>query len=364
VALTRSAAVTGRFGELAASGALRRCWDFSLPKDDDATGRRALWNGYARRYISAYIPRIRQEGRDLRDSGKYPGVAPEDFDGAIKTFDMIACEDRTLDGQDGVWRGVCALSVLKGDIDDLGALFRDGLGQPSFAKWASLSRQINSYFSIYLPWLMAREFQNVYTVFAGGDDFLLIGPWRTVQQLAARMQTEFTRYVAQNPKIHFSAGIVTQKAGAPIHALAELSDDALKDAKKFRGGIAGEKNAVKVFGAVVAWENWPELEQRLHRLDELRTRYGLTAGFVYGLLQFVEARSQEAAGRAEAAMWRSRLAYRTRRFIVDKLRERDEAARHRILQEILGEVGSSGIESLGALYRIVLFNHLYQFRDR
>ncbi len=364
VALTRSEAITGRFGELASSGALRRCWDFSLPQADDETGLKPLWNGYARRFISAYVPRFQEGEHDPRDSGKYQGVTPEDFEGEIKTFTVLACEDRALDADDDKWLGVSALGVLKGDIDDLGTLFLKGLGQPSFAKWASLSRQVNAFFAFYLPWLLVREFQNVYTVFAGGDDFFLIGPWRTVQRLASRMREEFTRYVAENPDVHFSAGIATQKAGTPLHMLAQRGAEALRSAKAFTRGEAGEKNAVTVFGETVAWERWAELERRQQRLDQLRQMYHLTTGYIYGLLEFIEARRQETAGKAEAAMWRSRLQYRTRRFVEDRLRGRDEEGRRQAFEEILHDVGSCGIEALGAPYRIVLFNHLYQYRDR
>ena len=128
--------------------------------------------------------------------------------------------------------------MLKGDIDNLGELFRVGLGNPTFAKTAALSRQVNGFFAIYLPWLLSREFASIYTVFAGGDDFFLIGPWRTVQKLAARMRDDFADYVAQNPEIHFSAGIVAEKPGAPVGALADLAEAALDRAKDFRGEAA------------------------------------------------------------------------------------------------------------------------------
>ena len=61
---------------------------------------------------------------------------------------------------------------------------------------AALSRQLNAFFAIYLPALCQSEtgFSNTYTVFAGGDDFFLMGPWRSQIQLAARMRNEFTRW--------------------------------------------------------------------------------------------------------------------------------------------------------------------------
>lgn len=360
LAFTVSEEASGRFGELAASGELRRCWDFSLPNGDDLEGDRLLWSGYARRFISGYVPRV--SSQDLAVQRRYfaleGGRLPETDE--LKTLDMLACEDRIPDDDAQSWQGVAALGVLKGDVDNLGELFRVGLKQPTFAKYASLSRQINAFFAIWLPWVLARDFPGVYTVFAGGDDFFLIGPWRTVQKLADRMRREFARYVAGNVDIHFSAGIATQKPGAPIHSLAELAEDALATAKRHDG-----KNAVTCFGETVGWDRWATLEAAFQRLAELREASRLSAGYVYGLLQFVELRRQEEKERKpEAAIWRSRLAYRTRRFVVDRMKGLDDAARRKVFTEIVADIAEKGIGQLGPAYRIVLFNHLYQFRDR
>jgi hypothetical protein len=63
-------------------------------------------------------------------------------------------------------------------------------------------------------------------------------------------------------------------------------------------------------------------------------------------------------------MWRSRMAYRTRRFVTDRMKGRDEEGRRRAFAQIVGDIADRGIGGLGPAYRIVLFNHLYQFRDR
>ena len=362
VAFTADADSTGRFGELASSRTLRRCWDFSLPIANDVDGSTPLWNGFARRFISGYVPITGPDDvGPLRE--RYAGLLgdePIPEVGDLKTLDMLACEDRQpSDADTGRWQGVASLGVLKGDIDNLGELFRTGLKQPTFAKMAALSRQVNGFFAIYLPWLLARDFRNIYTVFAGGDDFFLIGPWRSVQRLASRLRDEFGTYVAGNPEIHFSAGIATQKPGAPIFSIAELAEDALSAAKQRDG-----KDAITCFGETVAWRTWPELEAALARLESLRSEMALSTGFVYGLQQFIDMRRDEKNGKAEAAMWRPRLAYRTRRFVVDKRRGLGEDERRLHTTRIVQDIGSTGIETLGPAYRIVLFNHLYQFRDR
>jgi CRISPR-associated protein Csm1 len=201
-------------------------------------------------------------------------------------------------------------------------------------------------------------------VFAGGDDFFLIGPWRAVQKLAARMRDDFAGYVAQNPEIHFSAGIVAEKPGAPVGALADLAEAALDAAKEWPDREHPQKNAVTCFGETVAWSEWPKLEQALSTLNALIDEADLSAGYVYRLLQFINMRREEKQKRTpEAAIWRARLKYATRRFVVDKKRGLDEAGRQRLFLEIVEPIANA-IETLGSAYRIALFNHLYRMRER
>ena len=62
LAFTASEYASGKFGELAREQMLRRCWDFSAAQSDDVTGEQSLWNGYARRFISGYVPRVSADG--------------------------------------------------------------------------------------------------------------------------------------------------------------------------------------------------------------------------------------------------------------------------------------------------------------
>ena len=122
--------------------------------------------------------------------------------------------------------------TLKGDVDNLGLIFQHGQARPTFARMAALSRQINAFFTVWLPWVCSDEFPNTYTVFAGGDDFFLIGPWHSTIKLARRMRDEFARYVAHNPDIHFSAGLSMTKPGLPIRHLGALAEESLENAKR------------------------------------------------------------------------------------------------------------------------------------
>jgi CRISPR-associated protein Csm1 len=320
-------------------------------------------------FISGYVPRVSTDDHGVL-AGRYDGLVPASerpAPGELKTLDMLACADRRPDERDpSRWLGVAALGVLKGDIDNLGLIFQQGQERPTFARMAALSRQVNAFFTVWLPWVCQNEFPNTYTVFAGGDDFFLIGPWRSVQKLAARLRDDFHHYVAGNAGIHFSAGIATQKPGAPIHSIAELAEEALGAAKGYDG-----KNAITCFGESVPWSSWEALEESLERLDALRRAdtAGLSTGYVYGLQQFVEMRRLEETERVpEAAMWRAapglpypalRGRQTSRGLDEDGKRQSDHTTR--IIQDIGGHRHR---DSSAPPYRIVLFNHLYQFRDR
>ena len=135
----------GKFGEQAKNGNLLRAWDFSLPKSAD----QALWNGYARRTINAYVPLFDTKSQAEAVLGKYRGEEELDL-GEAKTLNHIAREDQTLQ-ENHQWLGISALSTLKGDVDNLGMIFQSGLGDDvSFSKTAALSRQINAFFTVYL----------------------------------------------------------------------------------------------------------------------------------------------------------------------------------------------------------------------
>ena len=364
IAFTQTQDVTGKFGSLVRDNLLVRCWDFSLPE----TLADTLWHGYARRYINAYVPHFSEQ--DLQTSSKYGALEGDvDWDamrfGLGKTLNHIACEDRTCPKDPDKWQGQIALMTLKGDVDNLGSIFQQGLQDPTFAKMAALSRQMNAFFAVWLPAICKAEFPDTYTVFAGGDDFFLIGPWHSTQKLAARMADAFKTYVAGNEGITFSAGMVMTKPGLPMHTLATQAEEALDAAK---GNSLEDdkvrKNALVVYGERVRWPEWDKVQTVQVKFEHIRYDYRvltgkeLSTGYVYGLLHLIDLATN--IKNPEHAMWRSRFAYRTRRYVVDNIG--DSADRLRVQTELSVVLGEEGIKGLGTKLRIPLFNHFYSQR--
>ncbi len=346
VIFTENEAETGKFGELVNAQQLYRCWDFSIPNCLD----QSVWNGYARRYINGYVAKFNLADEYTSEKYQNADLAEIEID-KIKAFDFIACEDRQLNGEK--YEGSAALMTLKGDVDNLGTIFQTGLKTPTFTKMAALSRQMNQFFSLWLPTYCQQHSPNMYTVFAGGDDFFLIGPWQATQEIAGKMHQEFQRYVAENADIHFSAGMVMSKVGLPVPRLGDLAEEALEKAK----GIDAGKNAVTIFNKTVKWENWQslcDLENEIHRLAKA---YQISASYLYSLIRLAE--QADNSTNIENTMWRSRFYYRTARYVVDKL---NQEQRKTALDEITISLGKKGIEKYKGNFVIPLFNYFYSKR--
>ncbi len=355
ISFTGSEEASGKFGALAAEGTLRRAWDYSLASDKEAV----LFNGYARRNINAYVPPMGDP--NAWEAERYQGIEEDaEWDTrAPKSFEHIARDDRWLD-EKGRWNGTEALMVLKGDVDNLGRIFEQGLKRPSFAKWASLSRQMNAFFAVYLPWLCRKKYPSTYTVFAGGDDFFLIGPWKSTIELARKMRLAFSRYVADNRDIHFSAGLLMTKPGMPVRQLGDMAEQALEHAKSHGDG---EKNAVTLFGETVSWDDFDRLWQVFEKIREKDEEFGLSTGYLYRLQELAEMAENLKSDqpRPENAIWRSWFSYRSWRML-ERMRGLNDAERKRRMQE-LASIISEPIEQHGSRFRIPLFIHLYQQRS-
>jgi CRISPR-associated protein Csm1 len=367
VSFTANEEATGRFGREAASGNLVRAWDFSLP----VSGDQPLWSGYARRHINAYVPRFGDVS--AYDEERYKGLESPASEDEPKTLNHLARDDRQRDSENhGRWIGAEALMTLKGDVDNLGRIFQQGLEQPTFAKMAALSRQMNAFFAIWLPWVCCNEFPSTYTVFAGGDDFFLVGPWHSTMKLAHRMRAEFRNYAAHNPDLHFSAGLSMTKPGLPIRDIGRLAEEALEKAKGHKSkqvnGTVMHKNAMTCFDQTVTWNDFDDLiTRREAELARLTAEHRLSIGYLYDLLVFTDM-AGKATERPENAIWHSRFAYHTRRLVEAKIkrgesREEIERKRRALQEGLASEIVGNGIAKHGAAYKIALFTHLYQRRD-
>lgn len=168
-------------------------------------------------------------------------------------------------------RGTKKLAVLKADVDNLGYIFADGLrvGKRHFgtiSRVNTMSRFLEIFFSGYINHLMTEreEFRSVYSVFSGGDDLFLIGPWDVMPKLAVFINKEFHRFTAQNLALTLSATVSVFGTKEHIANLAKISEATLK---RVKNGTVKEvypekegRNGVSFMGELYSWE---DLEEQL-----------------------------------------------------------------------------------------------------
>jgi len=148
--------------------------------------------------------------------------------------------------------GLKSWGVLRGDVDNLGLVFQDGLGKRvGLADLVSLSRSMNEFFGIYFNGILSQFKEQVYTVYAGGDDFFVVGSWSALPEMAATIRRDFSRYCANNPSLTLSAAMkIAPSTKFPVHRMADLVGGSLDDeAKKAEG-----KDAFAFLGAVFKWD--------------------------------------------------------------------------------------------------------------
>lgn len=194
----------------------------------------------------------------------------------ILTFEEIAS---SAEGQP-------LLGFLKADVDQMGELFVFGLKRKqvsldTMSRLATMSRLFDLFFSGYIESLLSSEFRDCYTVFSGGDDLFLVGPWDKIIKLAERIYKDFSSF-AGNQDVHISAGISITHHDYPIARAADLVDKALEKSKD-----AG-RDRITIHGKTLKWAEWASIKEEWLRLlsMDVADKNKVPSAFLYSLLQF------------------------------------------------------------------------------
>ena len=230
---------------------------------------------------------------------------PSDRDGAPLDFTELA----------GEARGDKLLGVLKMDGDSLGvkldALLRDAVDLENLARF---SRRLDEFMAGTLDAeLQKSKWSKTYTIFAGGDDLLLVGPWHLLFAYAAHVRDLFmAQFGAEGLTI--SAGLSFFRPTRPILRAAEEAERLLEAAKTTPAPNAHQpKDQMASFGQIWKWTDHQGVlssgEQLARWIDGKQAK----RGWLFTLLELVELRHGSGADTTDRLRATARLDYHVTR---------------------------------------------------
>jgi len=281
------------------------------------------------------------------DKWSLNSYVPKDKENKILDFSSLA-------------EGSSGLMALKADIDKLGDTFRE-FYKEDFRKFNRLSREVEFFFSDYITSLVAKK-NNVYTVFAGGDDLFLIGEYREIVDLAKEIRDEFYRFSLEKTTI--SMGLVMFKPSTPITFVSDMADKAEKRAKavlrdedkqKSKEEISKyglDRDGIDIFGVSMKYDEFIAIEKDFKEVtDFLEKERDDKTALYYRLIELCDMR-ENIQNDIRNAMWKSKLNYLFRRNV--KREDNDS----RIFTKL------SNLIEKGEKFKPSIFLKIYNNRDK
>lgn len=187
--------------------------------------------------------------------------------------------------------GIARVGYLRMDVDRLGRIFAEGLGEnQTLPRLAGLSRQMSYFFKVYLNSLAENRKQNLLEarksvkilentkclteddrpnllfIYAGGDDLFVSGAWNEILEFSFDVYQCFRAYTGKNPDITLSGGISIDSAKFPLYQAAKTSGEA-EEAAKGNG-----RDSLGLFGGKFKWDEWLGIQENMNVIDaEIRT---------------------------------------------------------------------------------------------
>ncbi|MCB0041974.1 MAG: type III-A CRISPR-associated protein Cas10/Csm1, partial [Caldilinea sp.] len=179
----------------------------------------------------------------------------------VNVTPSLGNEVKPFDKLEGESNGIKRLGVLRMDVDNLGKLFSEGMGNSAtLSRVASLSFAISLYFEGWVETLAENAPRDqLYSIYSGGDDLFFVGSWDTVVEFARQVRADLTPYAAGHPGIHASAGIALVGGKYPLYQAARdagRAEEAAKDYRRYGAHEDRTKDAICFLGQVQPWERF------------------------------------------------------------------------------------------------------------
>jgi CRISPR-associated protein Csm1 len=207
-------------------------------------------------------------------------------------------------------------------------------------------------------------YNNIYTVFAGGDDLFLIGPWNSIIDFAFHLNSSFDDYVCRNSAVTLSAGISVSKPSEPLTAIHERAEGALKQSKRSCG------NAITLFNETVSWDDFGNLIKKRDILENWLQTSIVNNAMLFRLNYFAHMAKQEKElkelmkekidmeiDEMECLKWHAKFKYNLVRNVGKKLKGGDK---EKAILEV--EKTAEWLTTYGGAFKISLWQVIYNHR--
>jgi CRISPR-associated protein Csm1 len=163
--------------------------------------------------------------------------------------------------------GIKKWGVLRVDVDNLGRIFKEGLGEDkTISRVSMLSYMLSLFFSARVD-KIAEEFKNkVYVVYSGGDDLFILGTWSELPQIARRIYEDFRSFTCNN--LTLSGGIyLAPSQKFPVYQAAGEGGRAVDNAKE------DQKNKLTFLDKPISWQDLESISDVAETIRKLLEDY-------------------------------------------------------------------------------------------
>ncbi len=191
-------------------------------------------------------------------------------------------------------KGDRLLAVLKADVDSLGVLFHRLLHSSGLEAMARFSEQLDAFFAGRLRQELTNDragrWKWIYTIFAGGDDLVMVGPWDIMVDFAGQMREWFTEEFHSHG-LTLSAGLALMKPKRPIKGIVTEAERLLEEAKtRIVPSESVPKDQCAAFGQVWKWKHHDDILKTARQLVEWVHCGDMERGWLHTLLELAIAR--------------------------------------------------------------------------
>lgn len=210
-----------------------------------------------------------------RDDKKAYIINSTDFAGRFAGFWFVA-HNTPMKGNDVMTleeiadeaKGIKKWGVLRADVDNLGKIFKEGLGQDrTISRMSMLSYMLSLYFSARVDKIAEDYGRKIYVVYSGGDDLFIIGPWSELPLFAERLYRDFRRFTCNNLTLSGGMYIAPSKK-FPVYEAADAAGSAVEKAKK------DGKDKFTIFDTTIPWKELEDVYSIVEKIRKLLEDYG------------------------------------------------------------------------------------------